>query len=68
MIMLKYIFVIFMYVCIFTFSLQILVRHQDISVKIFAIALKKSVEAMWVTEADNSQVLLIVDSVVVLLS
>lgn len=57
-----------MYVCIFTFSLQILVRHQDISVKIFAIALKKSVEAMWVTEADNSQVLLIVDSVVVLLS
>lgn len=66
--MLKYIFVIFMYVCIFTFSLQILVRHQDISVKIFAIALKKSVEAMWVTEADNSQVILIVDSVVVLLS
>lgn len=56
-----------MYVCIFTFSLQILVRHQDISVKIFAIALKKSVKAMWVTEADNSQVLLIVDSVVVLL-
>lgn len=53
---------------IFAFSLHIPVRHQDISVKTFAIALKKSVEAMRVTEADNSQVLLIVDSVVVLLS
>lgn len=63
------IFLVFIYIiCIFASSLQILVRHQDISVKTFAIALKKSVEAVRVTEADNSQVLLIVDSVVVLLS